>query len=343
MIAEKATPVILCGGSGTRLWPRSRADRPKPFLPLVGEHSLFEQTVERSRYAALFDDPVLVTGSRLLGHVRAQLGGAADLRIIVEPEPKNTAPAVALAAFGLPADAVMLVCPSDHHIGNVEAFKAAVRSAIGLASEGWLVCIGIVPTRAEIGFGYLKKGDAISDGFIVDQFVEKPDRARASQFVESGDYFWNAGIFAFQAGRFLEELETHRPSMFGSVGAAWAGRREDDACLHPGAAEFGEVVPESIDFAVMENASRVAMVPADLDWSDIGNWQAVRDARAKDEQGNSTRGPAKLVDCRNVLVDSDGPRVHVLGLDDVIVIVDGGDVLVTRGDAASGVGKLAGA
>jgi mannose-1-phosphate guanylyltransferase/mannose-6-phosphate isomerase len=325
------------------LWPRSRAELPKPFLPLVGERSLFEQTVDRSRDQELFNDPVLVTGSRLLNHVQDQLGDAANVRIVVEPEPKNTAPAVALAAFGLPGDAVMLVCPSDHHIGNLAAFKAAVRSAVGLAADGWLVCIGITPTRAEVGFGYLKTGEAIAGGFTVDQFVEKPDHARASQFVGSGDYFWNAGIFAFRADRFLQELETYRPAMFASIQAAWGARRETDACVHPGLAEFSKVAPESIDYAVMENAGRVAMVPADLDWSDIGNWQAVRNARPADALGNSRRGPAQLLDCRNVMVDSDGPRVHVLGMDDVIVVVDGNDVLVTRGDAASGVGKLAGA
>jgi mannose-1-phosphate guanylyltransferase/mannose-1-phosphate guanylyltransferase/mannose-6-phosphate isomerase len=312
-------------------------------LALIGESSLFEQTLERCQDDKLFNDIVVVTGARLLEHVQGQLATASAVRILVEPEPRNTAASIALAALGLPADEVMLVCPSDHHIGDVKAFKEAVSDALELAREGWLVCIGIKPTRPEEGFGYLKRGASVLSGFRVDRFVEKPDRARASEFLRSGEYFWNAGIFAFRAGRFLEELGKHRPAMLEAVGTAFGSGREERGSFHPEAAAFGTVVGESVDYAVMENADRVAMIPADLSWSDIGNWRAVREARPSDEQGNSGRGPVEIIDCRNVLAESDGPRVHVLGVEDLIVIVDGNDVLVTRGDAAAAVGKLPGA
>lgn len=299
--------------------------------------------MERCQDETLFNDIVVVTGARLLEHVQGQLATGPTVRILVEPEPRNTAAAIALAALGLPGDELMLVCPSDHHIGNVEAFKTAVRDALELADAGWLVCLGIKPSRPEEGFGYLKRGAAVLSGFKVDRFVEKPNEARASEFLRSGEFFWNAGIFAFRASRFLEELEKHRPAMLEAIRTAFQNGQDEGMSFRPEAEAFSAIVPESVDYAVMENADRVAMIPADLSWSDIGNWRAVRDARLPDANGNSGRGPVEFVDCRNVLVESDGPRVHLLGLEDVIVIVDGNDILVTRGEAAAAVGKLAGA
>ncbi|MBX9884183.1 MAG: NTP transferase domain-containing protein, partial [Novosphingobium sp.] len=204
-------PVVLCGGSGTRLWPRSRKAMPKPFLPLVGDSTLFEATVLRCPAEAGFGAPIVVTGAAHLDHVEAQLPDPARSTVIVEPEGKNTAAAIALAALRLPADAVMLVCPSDHHIGDTAAFQAAAREAAALAREGWLVSFGIAATAPETGFGYLKRGDAIagSGGFAVAQFVEKPDLARAIGFLADGGYAWNGGIFAFRAGTFLDELAAH--------------------------------------------------------------------------------------------------------------------------------------
>jgi mannose-1-phosphate guanylyltransferase len=337
-------PVILCGGSGTRLWPRSRAAKPKPFLPLTGERTLFEQTVGRCLGQSGFAAPVIVTGAGHLPHVEDQLGDAPDASIIVEPAAKNTAAAIALAALRLPEDAVILVCPSDHHIGNCEAFTAAARSAAALASAGWLVSFGIEAKSPETGFGYLKRGDGISDnGFRVAQFVEKPDLQRAEAFLADGGYAWNGGIFAFQVKCFLDELEAHRPEIAAGAKKAVEGGRADGRRFYPDAEAFFAIQPESVDYAVMENTSRAAMVPADMDWSDIGNWQALHAARPRDSDGNSVSGPAELVDCSNVLVDSDGPRVSVIGLRDVIVVVDGGEVLVTTAEGAQKVGKLSGA
>ena len=340
----KITPIILCGGSGTRLWPRSRAAKPKPFLPLVEDQTLFEQTLLRCADAAHFHAPLVVTGAAHVEHVEAQLGPAPDAEIIVEPQSKNTAAAIALAALRLPADSVMLICPSDHHIGDCAAFANTARAAAELASEGWLVSFGIEPRSPDTGFGYLRRGERIGkNGFKVAQFVEKPDIARAQAYLASGEYAWNGGIFAFGVGTYLEELGRFRPKLHATVREAAekgvvSGRR-----FYPNVDAFNEIEPESVDYAVMENTVHAAMVPADMTWSDIGNWQALHGARQRDQSGNAIRGPVELVDCLNVLVESDGTRVSVIGLRDVIIVVDGGDVLVTSAVSAHKVGKLSGA
>ena len=337
-------PVILCGGSGTRLWPRSRAAKPKPFLPLVGNTTLFEATVARCAAQAGFAAPIVVTGTAHLAHVEAQLGGAQGAQVIVEPMARNTAAAIALAALRLGEDAIMLVCPSDHHIADSQAFQVAAHKAAALARQGWLVSFGIAATAPETGFGYLQQGEAIGDlGFKVARFVEKPDLERAKQFLADGGYAWNGGIFAFRVGTFLAELGAHRPAILAQARAAAAAGREEGQRFHPGAAEFAAIESESVDYAVMENTVHAAMVPASMGWSDIGNWDALLEARPRDPDGNSVTGPADLVQCRNVLVDSDGPRVSVIGLEDVIVVVDGDDVLVTTRSGAQLVGKLPGA
>jgi mannose-1-phosphate guanylyltransferase len=341
MSAPIVHPVILCGGSGTRLWPRSRATCPKPFLPLVGDQTLFEATLARCEG---FAPPIVVTGAAHLPHVEGQLGAAPDARIIVEPAQRNTTAAIALAALRLPADAVLLVCPSDHHIADPEAFRAAARAAAKLAAEGWLVAFGIEATAPETGFGYLQQGEAISaHGFKVARFVEKPDLDRAKAFLADGGYAWNGGIFAFRAGTFLAELEMHRPEIAFQARAAVTAGNEDGRCFHPEAAAFAVIKGESVDYAVMENTAKAAMVPAAMGWSDIGNWDALHDARTHDGAGNSVRGTAELVDCRNVLVESDGPRVSAIGLEDVVIVVDGDEVLVTTRAGAQLVGKLGGA
>jgi mannose-1-phosphate guanylyltransferase len=315
-------PVILCGGSGTRLWPLSRPARPKPFLPLLGEETLFEATLARCSDPAIFAPPLVVTGAGLLGLVESQGGGA---EVIVEPAAKNTAPAIALAAQRLPGDAVMLVCPSDHHIADIPAWLAAVGKAQVLAEQGLLVAFGIAPTRAETGYGYIERGTKEGEGWRIARFVEKPPLADAERYVAGGSHCWNGGIFMFCAGTFLAELAKYRPEMAAAVADP---------------AAFLSIAGESVDYAVMEQTSRAAMVEADMGWSDIGNWQSLRDAREADADGNVVRGAAELLDCRKVMVQSDGPRVSVVGLEDVI---DGDEVLVTSATGAAKVGKLKGA
>ena len=339
--------MILCGGGGTRLWPRSRTAQPKPFLSLVGETTLFQQALARAQDRSIFAAPMIVTGRAYLDFVESQMGDG-ETTIILEPSARNTAAAIALAAHRLPRDCVMLVCPSDHHIGDTLAFVAAAEHGASLAREGWLVALGIYADRPETGFGYIKRGATVSTGgadlgFRIDRFVEKPDRARAQAFLDEGGYDWNGGIFTLTAGRFLEELASHRPDIATAVARAVENGARDGDRFTPDAALFAAVPSVSIDYAVMEKTDRAAVVPVDMGWSDIGNWQVLRDARAGDTDGNRVAGRAELVDCRNILVESDGPRVSAIGLEDICIVVNGDEVLVTTMDGAQKVGKLAGA
>ena len=340
----KIYPVVLCGGSGTRLWPRSRKQAPKPFLPLVEEETLFEATLSRCADQSKFEAPTVVTGVGHRTHVEAQAADHPGTRVIVEPMAKNTAAAIALAAERLPADAIMLVCPSDHHIADVPAFQAAACAAARLAEGDWLVAFGIAPIAPETGYGYIRRGAPLEGGFQVERFVEKPVLTTAEQFLADGSYSWNGGIFVFKASTFLEELARHRPGIATAVREAVAKGHEDGPAFFPDAGAFAAVEPaESVDYAVMENTTRAAMVPVSMGWSDIGNWHALRDARAGDRNGNRTRGKVELVDCRNVLAETDGPRISIIGLEDVAIVVDGDEVLVTSMAGAQKVGKLTGA
>ncbi|MEP0189809.1 MAG: sugar phosphate nucleotidyltransferase [Erythrobacter sp.] len=341
-------PVILCGGSGTRLWPVSRKAKPKPFLPLVGETTLFEQAIGRVADDVRFAPPTVVAGARHTDLIEAQIGTGNAHRLVVEPMGRNTAPAIALAAALLPNDAVMLVCPSDHHIADEAAFRAAAIAAAKLAREDWLVSFGIAPTHPETGYGYLHRGKELSGGYRIARFVEKPDLESAKAYLSSGEYSWNGGIFAFRAGALLAELAQHRPAMADCVARAVEQGRKDGTRFHPDSDAFAAIEGDSIDYAVMENTKRAAMVPADMGWSDIGNWASLQDAMsdapsAVDKAGNVTSGSADLVDCSNVLVSSDGLRVSAIGLEDVCIIVCDGEVLVTTRDGAQKVGKLPGA
>lgn len=338
-------PVVLCGGSGTRLWPRSRKSKPKPFLPLVGDTTLFTATVLRCHDQAGFGNPVIVTGVAHLEHVEEQLPEPAQTKIVVEPQARNTAAAIALAALLLPEEAVMLICPSDHHIGDNDAFRNAARAAAKLANDGWLVSLGISPSSPETGFGYLKQGELIAGtaGCKVERFVEKPDLARAMEFLSSGEYAWNGGIFAFRVGTYLEELGRYRPDILDAVRESVDKGRTAGMQFHPHAEIFSHVPSQSVDYAVMEHTKHAAMVPATMAWSDIGNWQALYEAQDLDIEGNVAFGSAELAHCSNVLVMSDGPRVSVVGASDLIVVVDGNEVLVCTHDGAQAVGKLSGA
>lgn len=341
MTGNRIQPVILCGGSGTRLWPKSRKARPKPFIPLIGDRTLFQAALRRCQREE-FAAPIVVAGAQHVDLIEAQSAGQ-DARIIVEPCARNTAPAIALAAARLAPDDIMLVCPSDHYIADVAAFRDAARAAAALAREDWLVSFGISPDRPETGYGYIRRGKPVSGGYAVAEFVEKPDRERAEEFLAGGDYAWNGGIFAFRAGMLLDEMVRHRPEMAEAVQQAVSGGREEGSRFHPDEAAFAAIEGESVDYAVMENTERAAMVPVAMGWSDIGNWAALQDALPRDADGNHSVGPAELVDSRNVLTLSDGPRVSVVGLEDVCIIVDGDEVLVTTREGAQKVGKLGGA
>lgn len=335
-------PVILCGGSGTRLWPLSLKGRPKPFLPLTGEKSLFEQAIERVHEDARFGEPIIVAGSAHRDIITGQMGSAAH-QLIIEPAAKNTAPAIALAAASLEPDAIMLVCPSDHYIADELSFLEAALEASVLASQDYLTAFGITPDSPETGYGYIRKGEALPGGFAIAEFVEKPDLARAQSYLASGEYSWNGGIFVFRSGAFLSALEEYRPAMASAVKASVEGASREGQTIHPEAASFAAIEGESVDYAVMENSSRAAMVPADMGWSDIGNWAALQDTLAGEPWANVTRGSVDLADCNNVLAITDGPRISAVGLEDVCVVVSNGEVLVTTREGAQKVGKLPGA
>lgn len=338
-------PVILCGGGGTRLWPRSRIEKPKPFLPLLGDTTLFEETIGRCSDPKTFEPPLVVTGSRYLSHVEAQLASIAGARVIVEPSARNTAAAIALAALRLDAQDIMLVCPSDHHIADTAAFVAAARAAALLARQDWMVAFGIKAQTPETGFGYILQGEEIPDskGFEVAQFIEKPSVDRAKSFIAAGNYAWNGGIFAFRAGAYLTELARHRPAIADAAMRAAKHGRTEGARFYPAAESFAEIHSESVDYAIMENTDRAAVIPVNMGWSDIGNWHALHKVRVRDAANNSVSGSAELLDCSGLLVDTDGPRVSVIGLSDIIVVVDKDEVLISSASATQLVGKLKGA
>lgn len=339
-------PVILCGGGGTRLWPLSRKVLPKPFLSLVNDETLFEQAVQRVAGDDRFAPPLVVAGPAHRTLIETQIGKTPIDRLVIEPAARNTAPAIALAAALLAEDAVMLVCPSDHHIANPEAFRAAALAAAELAREDYLVSFGIAPDRPETGYGYLEHGEPLPGGYAIARFVEKPDLARAQEYLESGKFSWNGGIFAFRAGQLLAELETHRPQMARWVRRAVEKGIADGSCFHPDAQSFSEIEGDSIDYAVMENTTKAAMVPVDMGWSDIGNWAALAEAlshKADDDDNIARSGTADFDGCTGVLTFSDGPRISAVGLEDICIVVSGDEVLVTTREGAQRVGKLPGA
>ena len=337
----KIVPIILCGGSGTRLWPRSRNDRPKPFIPLLGEATLYQQALQRCADRTIFAAPVIVVGERHMDYAGPQAFDIApDARFIIEPMGRNTAPAIALAAHALDPQDVMLVCPSDHHIADSNAFARAAIAAAELAAQDWLVSFGIAATAPETGYGYIRRGEALGGGNRVHSFVEKPDLDTALSFLADGGYAWNGGIFAFRAGHFLAELAKHRPAMADGVAEAFGKASVEGAHIRPHAETFGSIEGDSVDYAVMENTDRAAMVDASMGWSDIGNWDALLERRGANDDGNVIVGDGEILGATGSMIDSDGPFVSVIGVDDVIVVVDGDSVLVTARKQVQRVGEV---
>ena len=259
----------------------------------------------------------------------------------MEPEARNTAPAIALAAASLDPDTVMLVCPSDHHIADTNSFLTSVRQGAALARQDWLVSLGIAPDRPETGYGYIKRGTPLGAGHIIDRFEEKPDLDAARSYCANGGYVWNAGIFVFRAGHLLEELARHQPQMATLVKDAVRDGQVQDKAHFPAPAPFAAIESESIDYAVMENTTRAAVVTAAMGWSDIGNFDALMSARSAGGDAALCPAPHRTIGCKNIMVDSDGPRVSVAGLKDVAVIVRGNEVLVVAREAAQLVSQFA--
>ena len=325
-------PVILCGGAGTRLWPESRGTRAKQFLLLHGQRSLFRQTVERTPAGPDFLPPVVLCGDGHVAMVREQMDDREE-QLLVEPMPRNTAAAIALAVARADADTLLLVMPSDHVITDVAAFHAAIAKGVRLAQQDWLVTFGITPDRPETGFGYIAAGRPLGDGgenwgFAVDRFVEKPPLADAEAMLAAGGYSWNAGIFLFRAARMRDAMLMHcRPIFEAADKAIAAGMRDGDA-LYADAIEFAKAPSDSIDYAVMEKDDRVAVVPAAMGWSDLGSWHTIHALADKDDADNAITGDAFLHESRGNLVRAGDKRGSILCMDNIAVIVDGDDILV---------------
>jgi mannose-1-phosphate guanylyltransferase/mannose-1-phosphate guanylyltransferase/mannose-6-phosphate isomerase len=327
ILDKRIVPVILSGGSGTRLWPMSLPERPKQFLSLTQEATMFQATLARCADTARFADPIVVANTGHADLVDDQLGDT-PATLILEPLARNTAPAIALAALVAAPDAPLLVMPSDHVIADEAAFMAAIDAALPLVADGWLVTFGIQPDGPETGYGYIQVGETVALGVNrVGQFVEKPDRERAAAMLASGDHVWNGGIFLFRADAYLDALGTHAPEMLAAARDALArGDRAGNRVL-PDSEAFAASPSDSIDYAVMERAERVAVVPVSMGWSDVGSWDALH-AIGADAEGDAHQGEVIALDTANCLFKSDGIRIAAVGVHDLIVVASGDSVLI---------------
>lgn len=326
------TPVILSGGSGTRLWPMSRPERPKQLLALTAAETMLQLTARRTGDQARFARPIVVANAAHATQIEDQLAdvGIEPQALILEPVGRNTAPAIALAALAAPhPKSPLLVMPSDHVIDDVAAFHRAIEAALPLVDDGWLVTFGIAPDAPETGYGYIKIGEAIGDGVHrVVRFVEKPDQVTAQAMIEEGDYAWNGGIFLFRADIFLGQLAVHASEMLFAAQDSMGRSSREGAHIHPDAQSFAASPSESIDYAVMEKADRVAVVPVAMGWSDLGSWDALHALGPRDTQGNTLGGDIIALDTSDCLIRTDGPTVAVIGVSDLIVVASGDSVLI---------------
>jgi mannose-1-phosphate guanylyltransferase / mannose-6-phosphate isomerase len=350
----QVTPVILCGGSGTRLWPLSRAGFPKQFLSLTGNESLFQQAAKRL-VALSADDiqiakPLIVTGEehRFLASEQLREAGIELGAALLEPVGRNTAPALTLAALAAQADGadpILVVTPADQTVADIAAFTQAMQQAIREADSGSIVILGITPDRPETGYGYIQaQSQSNLAALTVQRFVEKPNMATAQQYLAEGGYYWNSGMFVLKASVWLKALEAFRPDIASATAAAWAGKTADNAFVRPAKELFTRIPSESVDCAVMEPATlpspagrgaggertscAIKMVPLDAGWSDLGAWDAVWNVLPKDEQGNAHLGDVLTTDSRNTMVHASSRLVSLVGVEDLIVIETPDAVLV---------------
>jgi len=341
-------PVILSGGSGTRLWPMSRTLYPKQLLSLLGQDSLLQQTVRRVADRQGFAAPLLVANEEHRFIIAEQLReiAAVPRALLLEPVGRNTAPAACIAALALTEaepDPLMLVMPSDHTIGDLAAFADAVEGAATAARAGALVSFGIRPQRAETGYGYIRRGselDGAKGVFAVAEFVEKPGPEQAQAYVASGEHSWNSGMFLFPARVYLDELERLRPDMVAACRDALATAQRDSDFVRLGREAFAACDSDSIDYAVMEHTRRAAVVPVSMGWSDVGSWDALWEIGDKDQHGNSIEGNVVAEDARNCYLRSEAGLVAAIGIEDLVVVSTADAVMVAPRNRTQDVKKL---
>ncbi len=352
----QVTPVILCGGSGTRLWPLSRGGFPKQFLCLTGDNSLFQQTAERMQglgnTQAQATPPLIVCNEehRFLAQEQLRESGINGAQFLLEPIARNTAPALTLAALAARdggADPILAVTPADQAVSDVATFTQALQAAITEAAAGSIVILGIQPDRPETGYGYIKAGaSAKTQGTVksVERFVEKPNLETAQAYVNEGCYFWNAGIFVLKASVWLQAMENFQPEMLAKVKHAWDSCQPDSQFLRPGKTEFEQVPSESIDYAVMErcpgSAFATKMVSLDAGWSDLGAWDAVWNIQEKDVDGNAHKGDVISKDCRDTFVHASSRLVSLVGVQNLVVIETADAILVADKSRGQDVKKI---
>lgn len=329
-------PVILSGGSGTRLWPYSRSLHPKQFLPLASELTMLQETLGRLKGSITQEKPVIVCNNdhRFMVAEQTRLLDIHPAAIILEPAARNTAPAVALAALqatAAGADPVLLILPADHVIANRDAFHGAIIAAERAAQAGKLVTFGIVPTQPETGYGYIR-AQGKDEVMPVQQFVEKPDLATAQRYVDSGEYYWNSGMFAFRASVYLSELGKFAPEMLAACQAAMHKATRDLDFIRVDESAFAASPDNSIDYAVMEKTDKAVVIPMDAEWSDVGSWLALWEISVKDDAGNACRGDVLVHDSRDNYIQSDRKLIATVGIDNLIIVETDDAILVASKD-----------
>jgi mannose-1-phosphate guanylyltransferase/mannose-1-phosphate guanylyltransferase/mannose-6-phosphate isomerase len=326
-------PVVLSGGSGTRLWPLSSPERPKQFLPLTGKDSLYKQTLARVADQSRYRAPIVVANAAHAALCAADFGSDPAARLILEPCARNTAVAIVMAAevvrdlYG--PETIMLVMPSDHRIGDEAAFHNAVAAGVPAAQVGRLITFGVTPEGPETGYGYLEAGESLEDApgaFTVSRFTEKPGRAQAEEMVADGRHYWNGGIFLFAAGTFLNEAACLAPEISRCGQGAVAQAAVDGIMVRPAASALIACPDLSVDYAVMERSGRIAMVPLSASWSDVGSWDALAQLPAPP----SSIGNVNALESNNCYIRSDRLRVSLLGVEDLIIVATGDDILIMR-------------
>lgn len=340
------TPIILAGGTGSRLWPLSRAMYPKQFLPLINDNTTMLQATFSRLSNITYNSSMVICNDEHRFIVAEQLRQQAITpTILLEPVARNTAPAVALAALYAMKDGndpVLLVLPADHVIDNKPSFELAIQQALPLAKNGKLVTFGITPTSPETGYGYVKRGVLLADkvSFTVSSFVEKPNLDSANRYINSGEYYWNSGIFMFRASRYLVELSEHRPDILVACEKAITDTVKDFDFVRVGQTAFKQCPEESIDYAVMEKTQDAVLVPLDAGWNDVGSWSALWEIGTKNTDGNIVRGDVLLHDCKNSFVHSSSRLVTMAGMENTILIETQDAILVIAKDHVQDVKKI---